>query len=464
MSAEDTPLAANPPVLGFVLFGGSLSGALVRDVRLANECAARGYPVHVWWAMDWQHNAGLRPEIHQHWLFNGLRYWTRMPAFRGALDGLGRRLNRFFGDKARAHGLQKRPRITTRLMNNLTRDICDGVDRDAAMITRFARDLKRHRVTHVLPMLEMLCLWVDAARGQLPRDSLKYLVTFQGYELYSTYARALGEGLEQQLYRRLKETVAHSDFPAIAVSEDYRHRVHEEIHVPLENMVAIPPGVPDAARMAAHKAQKLVKSRFYEYVPDVPLIVYPGRRDTEKGIDLLLYAAKILVQHGLKFQLAICGPTLWGDHYGSVCQKIAEELRINVLWRRFVQNDVRSALFSIAHCVVYPSIHREPFGMVAAEAAAHGAPAIVPDYGGVASAIEAHGECAGLRFKAWDSGDLADQIARLLNDRVLHAEMVEAGPRVAEYYSIANLADRVLTHIDLPIHRDVLHRAYLREP
>ena len=120
------------------------------------------------------------------------------------------------------------------------------------------------------------------------------------------------------------------------------------------------------------------------------------------------------------------------------------------MWRRFVPNDVRTALFSLAHCIVYPSIHREPFGMVAAEVAAHGTPAIVPDYGGVASAIEANGEVAGLRFKTWDSGDLAAQSARLLDDRDLHRRLSEAGPRVAEYFSIENMADRVLDHIGLP--------------
>jgi glycosyltransferase involved in cell wall biosynthesis len=198
----------------------------------------------------------------------------------------------------------------------------------------------------------------------------------------------------------------------------------------------------DAARAA-------LRTKFVEYVPDVPLIAYLGRRDTEKGIDLLLYAAKILVQRGVRFQLAICGPTLWGDHYGGVCRKIAEELRICVMWRRFVPEDVRTALFTLAHAVVYPSIHREPFGMVAAEAAAHGTPAVVPDYGGVASAIEANGEAAGLRFKVWDSGDLADQLERLLTDHALHRKLSEAGPRVAEYFSIERLADRVLGHVGL---------------
>jgi glycosyltransferase involved in cell wall biosynthesis len=256
--------------------------------------------------------------------------------------------------------------------------------------------------------------------------------------------------MEDRLYQRLREVVEGSDFPAIAVSDDYRHRVHEEIGVPFDRLVAIPPGVPAARRMDSAAAREVLRTKFKEYVPDLPLIAFLGRRDTEKGIDLLLYAAKILAQRGERFQLAICGPTLWGDHYGEVCRKIAEELRINVMWRRFVPDDVRTALFSLARAIVYPSIHREPFGMVAAEAAAHGTPAIVPDHGGVASAIEANGESAGVRFESWNSGDLADQIMRLLNDGDLHARLSAAGPRVAEHYSIANLTDRVLQHIGLP--------------
>lgn len=452
---EPARTSDSQPVLGFVLFGGSLTGALVRDVRLANACSERGFPVHVWWLMDRQSNVGLRPEIQQHSLANGLRFLTRISGARGMMESLGKALSVLFSERIRSHLFQRRPRLAMRLMNNLTRDLCEGVECDVHVVRRFAREIQQHRVTHMLPMLEMLCLWVDAARKSLPAPP-KLLVTFQGYELYSTYARSLG--LEDRLYRQLAECVERSDYPAIAVSEDYRHRVHEEVGVPLERLVAIPPGVPAARRMDLNTARDVLRTRFHAYEPDVPLIAFLGRRDTEKGIDLLLYAARMLQDRGARFQLAICGPTLWGDQYGGVCRKIAEELRINVLWRRFVPDDVRGALFTLAHCVVYPSIHREPFGMVAAEAAAHGTPAIVPDHGGVASAIEAQGEAAGLRFKSWDSGDLAAQIERLLVDRALHQRLSDAGPRVAEFYSIPNLADRVLTHIGLPTRRDASPR------
>lgn len=439
--------SCDEPVFGMVLMGGVLSGALVRDVRLANELVRRGYKVHVWWAMDRSKTAELDPAIEQRWLFNGFRFMG-VPGGNRLMEAVGRAANFVYPDKRRSHWLQRRPKQLKRMMENLMRRVCDGVERDGAIVRRFARELSATGVTHVLPMLEMLCPWVAAARRHVSHP-VRYLVTFQGYELYSKYARTIGR--EKDLYMRLVETVRESDWPAIAVSEDYVQRVVEDVGVPEESLRAIPPGVPAAQRMEESRAVELMKLSFTGFRSGVPLIAYVGRRDTEKGIDLLLYAIKILLQRGYEFQTAICGPTLWGDHYGQLCQQIAEELRVEVMWRRFVPNEVRSALFSVAHCVVYPSIHREPFGMVAAEAAAHGTPAIVPDYGGVACAIEAHGEMAGLRFKVWDSGDLADQIARLLDDRSLRRKLSQAGPRVAEYYSIENLAERVLAHVGVAV-------------
>lgn len=87
--------------------------------------------------------------------------------------------------------------------------------------------------------------------------------------------------------------------------------------------------------------------------------------------------------------------------------------------------------------------------MVAVEAMAHKTPAIVPDYGGIASAIEANGAVGGLRFRSWDSADLAEQIQRLLTDDTLYRRLSEAGPRVAAHFSVQKLADRILDHLSL---------------
>jgi len=274
---------------------------------------------------------------------------------------------------------------------------------------------------------------------------MRYLVTFQGYELYVRYAQAIHR--EQALYDKLVQVVGASDWPAIAVSEDYLLRVVEDIGVPEKSLRAIPPGIPADFSCDREAAVERLAKTFSEYRQGVPLVTFLGRRDTEKGIDLLLYAASILRQRGVDFQLAVCGPTLFGNEYSRVCRQLAIDLRCPVFWRQMVSNEVRSALFTASRCIVYPSIHREPFGMVAVEALAHKTPTIVPDLGGIAAAIEANGSVGGLRFRTWDSADLADKIEQLLIDDTLHRRLSEAGPGVAAYFSVENLADRVLDHL-----------------
>jgi len=446
MHAPAPKVPAAAPVFGFLLFGGPLSGALVRDVRLANELAARGFDVHVWWVMDRRKSSKLHARVRQHWLFHSLRYFYSR---RGsdAWDLFGRTLTLVMHEKNRLRGPQKRPELLQRAMQGLVRRVCDGVEGDRRLVRRFARSIDRAGVTHLLPMLGIVAPWARAAARASARR-VRYVVTFQGYELYVNYARDIDR--EQHLYDLLVATVEASDYPAIAVSADYLDRVATEIGVAPDRLRAIPPGVPAVFDFDASTATDTLRASFPEYRPGVPLVTFLGRRDAEKGIDLLLYAAAILRRRGLEFQLAVCGPTLFGDQYGRVCRQIAIDLRCPVLWRNFVSDELRSALFCASRCIVYPSIHREPFGMVAVETLAHGTPAIVPDHGGIAGAIEAEGRIGGLRFRVWDSVDLADQIARLLADDDLHARLSAAGPTIAAYYSVERLADRVLEHLDLP--------------
>ena len=374
----------NGPVFGFLLLGGPLSGAMIRDIRLANELKARGYGVHVWWAMERSATTPLRPDIPQRWLFNGLRY-TSWPGFAGPGEAAGRLMTRYFHEKNRLRHAQKRPAILRRVMEGLARRVCASVEGDRRLLKRFGHELDAAGVTHVLPMLGILCPFAQAARAHVGHR-LRYLVTFQGYELYVNFAKAIH--CEQQVYERLQETVRESDWPAIAVSEDYLERVVEDIGVPRESLRAIPPGIPTDVTYDRAQAPEQIAAGFVGYRPGVPLVTFLGRRDAEKGIDLLLYAASILRQRGLDFQLAVCGPTLFGDHYGRVCRQLATDLRCPVLWRNQVPDELRSALFSGSRFIVYPSIHREPFGMVAVEAMAHGTPAIVHARGGGHAPLE----------------------------------------------------------------------------
>jgi hypothetical protein len=286
-----------------------------------------------------------------------------------------------------------------------------------------------------------------AARPHL-KHNLQFLVTFQGYELYSMYARAIGR--EQELYALLRRCVEESDWPAIAVSADYLQRVKEDIGVEESKMSRSRPACRHRRGWIARKLKPSSRRNSKSSSPASPSSRFLAGETRKKASIYCCTPLAMLRRRGYQFQLICAGPTLWGNHYGQICMQIAEELRCPVLWRRYVEDEVRTALFSQSVCVVYPSIHREPFGMVPVEAQAHGTPAIVPDLGGVADTIRANGEFGGLHFKTWNSGDLAEKIAMLFDDSALRTRLSQAGPRVAEYYSVKNLADRVLRHIGLP--------------
>ncbi|MFA7237416.1 MAG: glycosyltransferase family 4 protein, partial [Phycisphaeraceae bacterium] len=261
-------------------------------------------------------------------------------------------------------------------------------------------------------------------------------------------ARMVNAETERVVTGKLREVAERSPWKAIAVSEDYADRASEDLGLARERLVAIPPGVPTRVTMRRDEAERYLREKL-NLPADMAVVTYLGRQDTEKGIDLLLYAMNILRREGVKVQLVIAGPTLFGRAYRRVMRQIATDLRLGVPWLEQVDERLREALFAGSRCVVYPSIHREPFGMVPVEAGAFGTPSVVPNFGGVGQAIEVQGRRCGLRFQAFDSGDLAKQIRRLIEDEALWKELSANGPIVAEYHSVANMADRVLKHMGI---------------
>jgi glycosyltransferase involved in cell wall biosynthesis len=155
----------------------------------------------------------------------------------------------------------------------------------------------------------------------------------------------------------------------------------------------------------------------------------------------------MLRQRGRKFQLACVGDVSFGGAYKDACAQIAEHLRLDVFWLHRVSDAVRSELYRRSRCIVYPSIHREPFGMVAAEAMSYGTPVLVPDIGGITEVVNVGGKSGGLTFRTWDSGHLADQLDRLLRDNDLYARLVADTRAIAENFTIARMTDAVLAHL-----------------
>lgn len=443
-AVETSDQPAREPVLGFLLVGGALVGAQVRDIRLANELVRRGYKVHVWWAFDRPKVSPLDPRISERWLFS----WSRNAPWGvpGVTELLGKSMYHLSSERFRNWFAQTVPGFIGRQVRFLLQAVCRGVEHDRSLIERFARELKQTGVTHILPNIEVLGSFARAARNLIPSRP-RYLVTFQGYEVYGMYAREAG--IEQPFYDRLVEVVRDSDWPAVVVSDAYAARIEREIGLDAQGLVTIPPGVPVGEQVDLGNSHRRIAAHFPQYRPDLPLVAYIGRQDSEKGLDLLMYAVRLLQQRGVPMQLAICGPTAFGGIYAKACRQIADHLRINVLSDGFISTELRSALFRVSRTVVLPSIHEEPFGMVPVEAMAQGTPVLVPDLGGIAGVVAAASAEGGLKFTCWDSGSLADRLQQLLTDDECHSRLSAGAQTVADHFSIEKLGERVLSHLEL---------------
>jgi glycosyltransferase involved in cell wall biosynthesis len=436
-----------PTVFASILLGGARTGALIHDLRRINALAKRGYQCHIFWALDRSYDVKIDPRITQHWLchcgrFAGASHYLGNTIGRtvGNLTGM---LASYVGRTWAQHLVMKYlPGLVRFVLSRTVAAVSRGITKDRPLINGFTRKLQRAGVTHVLPMLGILAPFAQAARDN--GADIKYAVTLQGYELYVNLGDA---AYRQAALTCIRDTIKGSDYGPITITRWYAERIEREVGIAAFDFSLIHPGVPTDGPIAAAKAWQLVQAEL-PVETDVPIITYFGRQDSEKGIDLLLYAARILRERGHKIQIVICGPETFGN-YRRVCEDIAGHLEIPALFTGFVSSEVRQAVMQCSRCVVYPSIHGEPFGMVPVEAMAVGTPAVVPDDGGVAELVKRGSIRGGLNFRSWDSGDLADQLEKLLTDKTLHAELAANAPEVASHYSISKEVDRMLEHLGI---------------
>jgi glycosyltransferase involved in cell wall biosynthesis len=153
-----------------------------------------------------------------------------------------------------------------------------------------------------------------------------------------------------------------------------------------------------------------------------PEVLYAGRLSAEKGILDLLAAA----DNGMKLTIA-------GD--GPLRDRVPGALG-------FVSHDQLGPLYDRAAVVAVPS-HREGFGVVCAEAMAHGRPVVAGAVGGLLDLV-VHEE-TGLLVPPRDVAALREALHRLLADDELRARLgANARKRVEEMFSWDRVTDRTL--------------------
>jgi glycosyltransferase involved in cell wall biosynthesis len=427
----------------FVTIGsGSYLGSTVRDLTLANDLHRRGYKVVVYWMMEC--NPDLVDEgIEQRILCRGTRYQFQRPS--EFLDRVIGWLLFIPPLKFRVKVTQSMAGYVDRLLKNLIRSLNETPEGDALLVKRLLKYMAQDQVDYLMMSFASISPLAMAAKKN-GGHSFDYLVTFQGDEQFANYARRAG--LSDQYQQRLEEVIRYSPWPAIAVSQDYLNRIVDEMGVDATRLRVLYNGV-ELPKRNGKPPFSILKTVFPDLYENIPMVSYVGRQDTEKGIDLLLYAAKLLEIHTSPLQLVMCGSTAKGKTYERMIDDLADHLGLVVHHAGSVAPEIRDALYAHSRCMVYPSVNREAFGLVSAEAMSHGTPVLVPDYGGITEVIRCGEKAGGLTFKTWDSGNLAGQIERLLTDEVLYKELSANTRAIASRFSAEQMTDSVLDHISL---------------
>ena len=179
--------------------------------------------------------------------------------------------------------------------------------------------------------------------------------------------------------------------------------------------------------------------------PDPPrrggMVLTWGRVQYEKGFQVLARAVGTLRYRigGLECQIAGRG-TYLPELQSQI--DVAGVGDIIELPGFLTDNQLRAATHR-AGCIVIPSLY-EPFGIVALEALASGAPLIVADTGGLAELVGGTGSA--LLFEPGNAEDLADCIERVLTDQDLADQLVARGHELIEAtYSWHAIATRMVS-------------------
>ena len=167
---------------------------------------------------------------------------------------------------------------------------------------------------------------------------------------------------------------------------------------------------------------------------DAPVVLYVGRIAHGKGIDLLLAAARELRDA----HFVLLGPD---GADGTRDAVLAAQREPGLAGRLHLLPPSESArpleLYADADVFVLPS-RGESFGMVAAEAAAAGTPAVVTDRCGIAEFVR---DRAAL-VVPYEANGIREGIGRLLDDDALRARLAAGGVEVAEELSWPRIVRR----------------------
>ena len=177
-----------------------------------------------------------------------------------------------------------------------------------------------------------------------------------------------------------------------------------------------------------------------------PLLLFVGRLERLKGVDIAIHALAELRRRGHDdVRLLVLGED---SREGDESEKVrlrqvveAESLGDRVDFLGSVAHHELPYFYAAADACVMPS-YSESFGLVGLEAQACGCPVVGSGVSGIRSVVR--DGVTGFLVDGDDPADYADRIGRLLDDSDLERQMGRRGQLLAQRFSWSRTADRLI--------------------
>lgn len=201
------------------------------------------------------------------------------------------------------------------------------------------------------------------------------------------------------------------------------------------SVIPIVPNGVDVARFAAASSQHGKRPG-----PDGGTMLFVGRLEHRKGVDVALQAFLLLAEDRPLLRLRIVGD---GPGAAALERSIAAaplQVRARIVRSGRVANASLPSVLALADVMVVPSRGGESFGIVLLEAMAAGAPLVASDLVGYRAVVRDGREA--LLVPPGAPSQLAAAVARLLDDAALRDALVRSGHQRAASFDWASVAER----------------------
>lgn len=236
----------------------------------------------------------------------------------------------------------------------------------------------------------------------------------------------------------------------------------------ISKVKVIPPGV-DTSRF--YSIPKDEAKAFIGIPPCDQMLLFVGRIEPLKGLDVLFNAIGLMLASGRYEKIPFCLSVIGGDPDANEETMSAEmarlqEMRYELGLDDFVaflgkkSQDTLPYYYSASEAVIVPS-HYESFGMVALEAMACGVPVVASQVGGLAFLVQ--DGVTGYHVPVGDPEALCDRITALLQNSQLRQQLGSNAASFALAYRWEEIAGRIknlyLALLGRKIHSTHPHRA-----